>query len=73
MKCKKDTENVDQKVLKTKKVRTILLSKYAVCSGKKTRYLKEQKAKWTLSSLKVKTSLSNIAILVKIMFYFYWM
>ena len=45
LKCKKDTENVDTKMLKTENERTILLSKCAVCGSKKSRFMKEQEAK----------------------------
>ena len=32
LKCKKNTKNVDSKLLKTKNNKTILLSKFAVCN-----------------------------------------
>ena len=68
LKCKKDTENVNTKVLKTKNGRTMLSSKCAVCSSKKSRFMKEQEAKGLLSSLGIKTPLSNIPLLGKILF-----
>ena len=45
MQKKKQAENVDSKLLKTKNGRTILSSKYAVYSKKKSIFIKEQKAK----------------------------
>ena len=33
--CKKDTRNIDQKVIKTKKNRKIILSRCSICSNKK--------------------------------------
>ena len=45
LKCKKDTENVDSKMLKTKNGRPMLLSKCAVCRSKKSKFVKEQEAK----------------------------
>ena len=36
LKCKKDTENINPKVLKTSNNRIIILSKCAICSGKKS-------------------------------------
>ena len=45
LKCKKDTENVDSKVSKTKNGRTMLSSKCAVCGSKNSRFMKEQEAK----------------------------
>ena len=68
LKCKKDTENIDSKMLKTKYVRTILLSRCVVCCRKKSRFMKEQEAKGLLSSLGLKTPLSNIPLLGNILF-----
>ena len=63
LKCKKITESVNLKVLKTKNGRTILLSKCAVCSSKKSVSKKEQEAKGFLSSLGIKTRLNKIPLL----------
>ena len=74
LKCKKKkqkknkTENVDPKVLKTKNGRTMLLSKCAVCSSKKSRFMKEQEAKGLLSSLGLKMPLKKIQLLGNILF-----
>ena len=54
LKCKKNTENVNSKVLKTKNGRSMLLRKCAVCGSKKSRFIKEQEAKGLLSSLQIK-------------------
>ena len=59
----KDTENVDSKVIKTKNSKTMLLSKCAVCSSKKSRFIKEQEAKGILSSLGLKAPLNKIPLL----------
>ena len=48
------------KVLKTKNVIAMLSSKCAVCSSKKSRFMKEQKAKGLLRSLGIKTPLTDI-------------
>ena len=45
LKCKKDAENVDTKVLKTKKDRTMLSSKCAVCGSKKSKFMKKTRSK----------------------------
>ena len=45
LKCKKNTEKVYSKVLKTKNGRTMLSSKCVVCGNKKSRFMKEQEAK----------------------------
>ena len=63
LKCRKDRENVNSKVIKTKNSRPMLLSKCAVCGRKKSRFMKEQEAKGLLSNLRLKTSLIKILIL----------
>ena len=60
LKCKNNTENVDPKVLKIKNCRTTLPSKSAVSSSKKSKSMKEQETNGLLSSLGIKTPLSNI-------------
>ena len=45
MKCRKDTENTDPKMVRTKNNRLIMQSKCSVCGFKKSRLVKEQKAK----------------------------
>ena len=66
--CKKGTENVNSKVLKTKNGRTMLPSICAKCGGKKSRFIKEQKVKGLLSSLGLKTPLNEIPLLGDILF-----
>ena len=39
--CKKDTKNIDSKVIKTKNNRKMMLPKCSVCSNKKSRFLSE--------------------------------
>ena len=56
------------KVLKTWNNRTMLLSKCAICGNKKSRFMKEQDGKGLLSSLGIKTPLSNIPLLSNILF-----
>ena len=45
-----------------------LLSKCAVCGNNKSRFMEEQEAKGLLNSLGLKTPLSNIPLLGKILF-----
>ena len=45
LKCKKNTESINPKVLKTTNGKTTILSKCAICSSKKSKFIKEQKAK----------------------------
>ena len=43
LKCKKDTENINPRVSKTSNGKTMLLSKCAICSSKKSRFIKNKK------------------------------
>ena len=61
--CKKDTENIDRKMFKTKNNRLIMQSKCPVSGIKKSRFVKEQEAKGLLSNLGIKTPLSKIPLL----------
>ena len=45
LKCKKDTDNVNLKVIQRKNRRTMLLSKSAICGNKKSRFKKNKKQK----------------------------
>ena len=62
VKCKKDTENSDPKMVKTKN-RLIMQSECSVCGIKKSRYVKEQEAQGLLSNLGIKMLLSEISLL----------
>ena len=66
--CKKNTENKDAKMIKTKNDRLILSSKCAVCGNKKSRFMKEQEAKGLLSNLGIRTPLSKIPLLGDFLF-----
>ena len=61
--CRKNTENVDQKMVRTKNNRLIMQSKCSACGIKKSRFVKEQEAKGLLSNLGIKTPLSKIPLL----------
>ena len=63
VKCKKDNENIDPKIVRTKNNRLIIQSKCSVCKIKKSRFVKEQEAKGLLSNLGIKTPLSKISLL----------
>ena len=62
VKCRKNTENLNSKIFKTKNGRLIMQSKCADCGIKKSRFVKEQEAKGLLSSLGLKTRILNIII-----------
>ena len=51
MKCRKDTENIDPKMVRTKNNRLIMQSKCPACGIKKSRFVKKQEAKGLLSNL----------------------
>ena len=51
LKCKKNTENIDPNVLDSSMGRTMILSKCAICGRKKSRFIKNQKAKGLLNKL----------------------
>ena len=68
LKCKKDTQNIDSKVLETKNGRLMLSRKCAICGNKISKFLKEQQAKGLLSNLGLKAPLSKIPLLGDILF-----
>ena len=68
LKCRKDTENINPRVSKTSKGRTMLLSKCSICNSKKSRFIKNQEAKVLLSNLGIRTSLNKVPILGDILF-----
>ena len=63
VKCRKNTENLDSKIFKTKNNRLIMQLKCTVCGIKESRFMKEQEAKDLLSNLGIKTPLSKIPLL----------
>ena len=63
LKCKKNTKNVDPKISSTSNGKTMILSKCAICGSKKSRFIKNQKAKGLLSNLGIRTPLNKVPIL----------
>ena len=63
VKCRKDTENIDPKMFRTKNNRLVMQSKCPVCRIKKSRFIKNQEAKGLLSKLGIKTPLSKSPLL----------
>ena len=55
--CRKNTERKNPK-----NRRIMLLSKCSVCNRRKSKFLKEQKARGLLSNLGIRTSLSQIPL-----------
>ena len=63
MKCRKDTENIDPKMVRIKNNRLIMQSKCPVFGIKKSRFVKGQEAQGLLSNLGIKTPFSKILLL----------
>ena len=63
LKCRRDTENIDPKMVRTKNSRLCMKSKCSVCRIKKSRFVKEQETKGLLSNLGIKTPLRKITLL----------
>ena len=63
MRCKKDTENIDPKMVRTKNNRLVKQSKCSACRINISRFVKEQEANGLLSNLGIKTLLSKIPLL----------
>ena len=55
MKCRRDTENIDPKVFRTKNSRLIMQEKCSVSGIKKSRFVKEKEAKSLFSNSGIKT------------------
>ena len=51
LKCRKNTESKNAKVLRTENGRIMLLSKCAVRDSKKLKFMKTQGVRWLLSNL----------------------
>ena len=62
VKCRKGTENIDPKIVRTKHNGLNMQSKCFVCGIKKSRFIKEQEGKVLLSNLGIKTPLSKIPL-----------
>ena len=68
LKCKKNTESIDQKVSVTSNGKTMTLSKCAICGSKKSKFIEKQEAKGLLSNLGIRTPLSKIPLLGNVLF-----
>ena len=51
LKCRKNTESKNPKVVKTRNGRIMLLPKCALCDNKKSKFIREQEAGGLLSNL----------------------
>ena len=68
LKCWRNTESKNQKVVKTKKGKIMLLSKCAVCDSKKSRFMKEKEASELLSSLGIGIPLRKTSLVGPLLF-----
>ena len=57
---RKNTDNVNSKMIRIKNGRLQLKSQCSICGNKKSRFVKGQEAKGVLSSLGIKTPLSKM-------------
>ena len=63
LKCKKDTENLDSKIFRTKNNSLIMQSQCNDCGNKKSISMKEQAGKSLLNNLGIKAPLNKISLL----------
>ena len=68
LKCKKHTKPINPQVSSTSNGKLIILSKYAICGSKKSKFINKQEASGLLSKLGIKAPLSKIPILGDIFF-----
>ena len=68
LKCKKYTKNINPQVSSTSNGKLMILSKCAICGGRKSKFIKKQDAKGILSSLGIKTPLHKIPLLGDVFF-----
>ena len=68
LKCKKNTNNTNPQVSSINNGKLMILSKYAICGSKNSRFIKNQEAKGLLSKLGIKTPFSKLPILGDILF-----
>ena len=63
LKYKKDTENIDSKIVRTKNNRLLMQSKFSDYKNKNSRFVKKQEAEGLLSNLRINTPFSKIPLL----------
>ena len=67
LKCRKNTKSKNPRVAWKKKGKIMLLSKCAVCDSKKSKFIKQQKARF-LNSVEIKIPSSKILSVVPLLF-----
>ena len=68
LKCRRNTGSINPKVSKTTNGKALILSTCAICGSKKSKFIKQQKAKALLSNLVLRTPLNKIPVLGDILF-----
>ena len=68
LRCQKNTESKNPKVVKTKNARIVISSKCAVCDRKKSKFIEVQEAIGLLISLGIKTTLNKIPLIGPVLF-----
>ena len=63
VKCRKDTNNINPKIFKTKNNRLLMQSTCSDCKNKKSPFVKQQDAKGLLSNLGINKPFSKIPLL----------
>ena len=71
LKCRKNIESKNPKVVREKNVKIMLLSKCELCDSKKLKFIKELEASGLLSILSMKTPLSKISLVGLLFFSMY--
>ena len=69
LKYRKDTENINPKVSSSSNGKAMILSKCTICGAKRSRFIKNQKAKALISNLGFRTPLTKMPILGDILFW----
>ena len=68
LKGRKNTKSKTPNVVRIENERIMLLSKYKACDSKTYKFIKEQEASGSLSTLGVKTPLSKISLVGLLLF-----
>ena len=68
LKCKKYTKNINPQVSSTSNGKLIIISKCAICGGRKSKFIIKEEVKGLLTKLGIKTPLSKIPVLGDILF-----
>ena len=61
--CRKYTKSINPKIVRNRQNKSMIRSNCAICSSKKSRFIKEQKALGILSNLGIETPLSQVPLL----------